>query len=141
MNERTTLYLNRNLVDYLILEGENISRTVNGLLADFCLSKGYLVDTEGEIQKLRNRISTLQRIKSKQEKADVTEKAFLYLFRSYLTNGERSIHNIRNWLTGPGNRSYGSIIGHPKDLTKERIESLVTKALTVEKTEGELTNA
>jgi hypothetical protein len=135
-NERTTLYLNRNLIDYLLLEGENVSKIVNQLLSEYCLSKGYLVNIDEEIRTIEARLGTLRRLRKKQVTQTMHENAFLARFKAYLSDGERDIHNIRNWLSGPNSKEYGQIIGHPKDLDKGTIESLVTKAMTYTENEG-----
>ena len=132
MKDRSTLYLDRNVISFLLSKGENVSQIAGDSLLTRALELGY-ANIENQIKALESKLSLLRKIRKTKITQDSLNERFFLMFRGYLDQQPREIHQIRAWLLGPGNKEYSSIVGHPQNLSKEKVEQLIANAYTTAK--------
>lgn len=129
MKSRTTLYLNRNIVDFLLSHDVNVSEIADRALLQTAIDRGY-ANIEEQIKTIEKRLSLLRKIRKTKGEHEALHTDFLTHFRRYLATGTKETHEIKAWLVGPGNREFSTIIGHPKNLTTDRIRGFIAEAYT-----------
>lgn len=128
MQKRTTIIADRAVIDFLHSQKYNVSEICNKALYKFATEFGYL-DIDGEIDKMTKALNRLKRIKGKKHSKEILEWQFATLFKRYLSDSPKPHAQMREWLKGPGMKEYGSIVGHPSNLTDIKMNELVALAM------------
>ena len=132
MKFRTNVHVDRGAVDYLHERGENCSEIANMAFLARATELGY-ADLKGDIKKLESKLGRLRIHLKKKSETDTLEEQFNLQFLGYLSTRSIESHtttHIKAWLLGPGNREFSHIIGHPGDLTDEKVAGLIARAHT-----------